>query len=93
MKFLCDGGKVCISLVQVPGDCTEVLVTVDPGCWLAQELVSFLVDSHGFKLVDEVDGKKLLSKIVYDGVLEYVVQLWLAIGRMSRITAYELSRA
>jgi hypothetical protein len=93
MKFLCDGGKVCFSLVQAPGDCTEVLVTVDPECWLAHKIVQFLVDSHGFKLVDETDGKKLLSKVVYDGVLEYVVQLWLTIGRMFRISGYELLRA
>jgi hypothetical protein len=93
MKFLCDGGKVCFSLVQAPGDSTEVLVTVDPECWLAQKIVQFLVDNHGFKLVDEVDGKKLLSKVVYDGVLEYVVQLWLAVGRMFKISEYELLRA
>ena len=93
MKFLCDGGKVCFSLVQVPGDCTEVLVTIDPECWLTQEVIRFLVDSYEFRLVDEIDGKKLLSKIVYGGVLEYVVQLWLAVGRMFRISGYELLRA
>jgi len=93
MKFLCDSGKVCFSLVQAPGDCTEVLVTVDPECWLAEKVIQFLVDSHGFRLVDEIGGKKLLSRIVYGSVLEYAVQLWLTVSRMLRISRYGLLRA